>query len=360
MSRAARLFSRRKKDRFCVTNVSWADYKPVNMEKINWGIIGCGDVTELKSGPAFNKVPNSVLKAVMRRDEVKVRDYAHRHKVDKWYTDASKLINDPDVNAIYIATPPSSHLEYALAAIRAGKPVYVEKPMTLNAGEAKKMLTAAERSGVKLTVAHYRRAQPLYLKLKELINKNTIGQLRYVNLELNKARLTPTQLKQTGNAWRVNGSIAGGGLFNDLAPHQLDILYVLLGNAKKINSITANQSGLYETPDLVNASMLFENNVVFNGTWCFSAAETREKDRCTIVGDKGSISFSFFRHEPLVLDKKGQERIFEFEPLLHVQQPMIRNVVKYFQGTGENPCSASDGHVIMQWIDQINRKSAYV
>src|SRR6187551_1308715 len=106
------------------------------MEKINWGIIGCGDVSEVKSGPAFNKVNNSSLVAVMRRDGAKAKDYAHRHQVPKWYDDASLLINDPDVNAIYIATPPSSHEEYTIAAIDAGKPVYVEKPMTMNYNRA--------------------------------------------------------------------------------------------------------------------------------------------------------------------------------------------------------------------------------
>ncbi|MCX6333190.1 MAG: Gfo/Idh/MocA family oxidoreductase, partial [Bacteroidia bacterium] len=81
---------------------------------INWGIIGCGNVTEVKSGPAFNKVNNSRLIAVMRRDAVLAEDYASRHNVPKFYTDASKLINDPEINAVYIATPPSSHAEYAL------------------------------------------------------------------------------------------------------------------------------------------------------------------------------------------------------------------------------------------------------
>src|SRR6266481_1427478 len=106
------------------------------MKKINWGIIGSGDVTEIKSGPAFNKVKNSALVAVMRRNEEKVKDYALRHNVPKWYTDAGSLINDTDVNAIYIATPPSSHEEYTMAALEAGKPVYVEKPMALNAASA--------------------------------------------------------------------------------------------------------------------------------------------------------------------------------------------------------------------------------
>ncbi len=112
------------------------------MKKINWGIIGCGDVTEVKSGPAFNKVKNSALVAVMRRDAAKAEDYAKRHNVPKWYTDANSLINDPDINAIYVATPPSSHEAYSIAALQAGKPVYVEKPMSMNAAEAENMMKA--------------------------------------------------------------------------------------------------------------------------------------------------------------------------------------------------------------------------
>ena len=134
------------------------------MKKINWGIIGCGDVTEIKSGPAFNKVNNSSLVAVMRRDTEKAKDYARRHNIPRWYDDANRLINDPGVNAVYIATPPSSHEEYALAAIHAGKPVYLEKPMALNYQSAVIIANTAAGKNIKLVVAHYRRAQPLFKK----------------------------------------------------------------------------------------------------------------------------------------------------------------------------------------------------
>ncbi|HET7898336.1 MAG TPA: Gfo/Idh/MocA family oxidoreductase, partial [Flavisolibacter sp.] len=128
-------------------------------QKIRWGIIGCGDVTEVKSGPAFSKVPNSELVAVMRRDAAKAEDYARRHKVGKWYSDATALINDPDVNAIYVATPPLQHEDYTIQALKAGKPVYVEKPMAIDAAAAKRMVQAANETGTKLSVAHYRRQQ---------------------------------------------------------------------------------------------------------------------------------------------------------------------------------------------------------
>ena len=156
------------------------------MKKINWGIIGCGDVTEVKSGPAFNKVKNSSLIAVMRRNADKAKDYAERHQVSKWYSDAEKLMNDPDINAVYIATPPSSHELYTLAALKAGKFVYVEKPMTVNVTSAKKMLQAVQDSDGKLVVAHYRREQPFYKKIKELIDDKRIGDIKFAHLHFYK------------------------------------------------------------------------------------------------------------------------------------------------------------------------------
>src|SRR6185369_11841124 len=150
------------------------------MGKIKWGIIGCGDVTEVKSGPAFNKVKNSELFAVMRRDAEKAKDYAQRHNVPKWYSDANQLIHDPEINAIYIATPPSSHEEYTMMAFNAGKPVYVEKPMSVDAASASRMVKVAKEKNLKLVIAHYRNAQPLFNRIKQLLNEKVIGNIRFV------------------------------------------------------------------------------------------------------------------------------------------------------------------------------------
>src|SRR3954454_8380540 len=143
--------------------------------QIGWGIIGCGDVTEVKSGPAFNQIENSRLVAVMRRDGEKARDYAARHGVPFWSGDADEVIHHPEVNAVYVATPPGSHLEYALKVCAAGKPAYVEKPMARNASECAAMVEAFEHAGLPLFVAYYRRALPRFLKVKELIESGRIG-----------------------------------------------------------------------------------------------------------------------------------------------------------------------------------------
>lgn len=320
---------------------------------INWGIIGCGDVTEVKSGPAFNKVPDSKLVAVMRRNADKAADYAKRHKVPKWYADAEKLIHDPEVNAIYIATPPSSHEAYALAAIRAGKPVYVEKPMALNYEAAQNMATAAAKAQIKLTVAHYRRQWPIFLQLKKLLEENVIGTIRLVRLELYKEAPSAIELEDEKKAWRVNPAISGGGLFHDLAPHQLDILYYLFGNAAVIKGIAHNQGRLYAADDIVAGSVVFESGVVFTGSWSFAAGTNR--DSCEIIGSKGTIQFSFFNQQPILVQYNGETSTFNFDHLLHVQQPMIEKTVRYFLGDDFNPCSGEEGAEIMRWIDAITK-----
>ncbi|HMI77859.1 MAG TPA: Gfo/Idh/MocA family oxidoreductase [Ferruginibacter sp.] len=320
------------------------------MEKINWGIIGCGDVTEIKSGPAFNKVPNSALVAVMRRNGEKAKDYAQRHNVPRWYNDASQLINDPEVNAVYIATPPSSHEEYAIAALNAGKPVYVEKPMAFNYAAAKRMAIAAAAKNVKLVVAHYRREWPLFKKIKELLNDKAIGDIRLARLEFYRPALTKEELAVEKNAWRVDPAVSGGGLFHDLAPHQLDIMYWLFGDAEKIDGISSNKAGNYTADDMVSGSISFKNGIVFNGDWCFCANESI--DHCEITGSKGKISFSFFGSSDIELVSDGRSFMINLEPLQHVQQPMIEKIVQYFLNKTSNPCTGEEGAEVMRWMEE--------
>jgi predicted dehydrogenase len=319
------------------------------MNEIKWGIIGCGDVTEVKSGPAFNKVPNSSLVAVMRRDAVKAADYARRHGVPKWYSDATELINDPEVNAIYIATPPLQHEAYTIEARATGKPVYVEKPMALNAAAAQRMVNAANNYGVKLSVAHYRREQPLFLKVKSLIDKQVIGDIRFVDLRMLQPQKSKVIAKTAYN-WRMDPNIGGGGLFHDLAPHQLDLMLYFFGEINSFSGIALNQSKQQPVDDLVTGRILFENGVVFNGTWCFTVAEGQQMDVCDIYGSKGKISFPMFGHQ-VKLTRNGVEEQFDFLPLAHVEQPMIEKVVAYFLNKSKNPCSGEEALKTMELLD---------
>lgn len=326
------------------------------MDSIRWGMIGCGDVTEVKSGPAFNKVNDSSLVAVMRRDAEKAKDYAVRHHVPKWYNDANELINDAEVNAIYIATPPAFHEEYAIAAINKGKPVYIEKPMAVNYASANMIVKLAEEKNVKVAVAHYRRGQPLFNKVKQLLAERMIGDIRFAKLEFYKKSLDKEALQIPKVAWRVNPEIAGGGLFHDIAPHQIDLMYWFFGEVEKAFGYATNQGGLYEADDIVAGNILFKSGVIFNGLWCFNVAEENVKDLCEIHGSEGMMRFPIFEHKKIEVIKNGKTEEILFEPLQHVQQPLIQKVVNYFLGKGENPTPAKEGALVMHLLDEFTSK----
>lgn len=325
---------------------------------IKWGMIGCGDVTEVKSGPAFNKVADSSLVAVMSRNAEKTEDYAKRHQIPKWYSNTQELIDDPEINAIYIATPPLSHEELTIAALKAGKSVYVEKPMAVNAVAGEKMVEAASLYGAKLTVAHYRREQPVFKKIKALLEEQTIGTVKFIKLDYLQPSLTAKELADPKIQWRLDPAIAGGGLFHDIAPHQLDLMLYFFGPIEKAFGVSGNQGALYQADDLVTGVLKFKNNVFFNGTWCFDMPLTTQKDLCTITGSKGTISFAVFGPGKIELTVDGKTEVFNFQALQHVQQPMIEATVRYFLNKSANPCFAEEGLTVMEIIDRFSNHSA--
>jgi len=308
---------------------------------INWGIIGVGDVCEKKSGPAFSKIDHSHLVAVMRRNGEKAKDYAFRHNVPKYYDNVDKLLEDRDINAIYIATPPAFHEKYTIAALKAGKPVYVEKPVALKVDSCKRMIEASARYDLPVTVAHYRRGLPLFHKIKELLEDGSIGKVLFVRI--NTFQTPENDLVANGSEnWRVVPEISGGGIFYDLAPHQLDLMYWYFGIPEKIRGNSANQGKNYDAPDYTTLEVVFKHNVFLNGIWSFAVHESADTEQCEIIGDQGKLSFSFFRSPLLKMYTDKGMKEFEFPIPEHIQQPMIEKVVKYFRGEGENPCSLED------------------
>ncbi|MEO7801066.1 MAG: Gfo/Idh/MocA family oxidoreductase [Ginsengibacter sp.] len=325
------------------------------MSEIRWGIIGCGGVTEVKSGPAFNKVPDSSLLAVMRRDAAKAEDYARRHDVPHWYNDADQIINNPKINAVYVATPPSSHEDYVIKIIDSGKHVYVEKPMALDYASAKRMADYAAKKNVKLCVAHYRRQQPVLLKIKEMLASGVIGQPLTAELKYYRKPLSPEELARPGVAWRVDYTISGGGLFHDLAPHQLDLAYYFFGDVVSAEGLSFNQGNLYPADDIVNGNIRFKNGVLFNGTWSFNSAAMHETDLFEILGSKGKLSFAVFGDPVITLENEEGTNLHRFEKPEHVQQYLIKAIVQYYLGKAENPCSGADGAEVMRLIDAFTK-----
>jgi predicted dehydrogenase len=319
------------------------------MNDIHWGIIGCGNVTERKSGQAYNKAHNSKLVAVMRRDAAKAADYAARHHVDRWYSDANDLLNDAEVNAVSVATPPAFHLEYAIAALKKGLNVYVEKPVTRTAAEAQAMADAVKQYDGKLTVAHYRRALPMFLYIKKLLADNTIGDVRMVQIRMWKS-VKPDLIADSETNWRVQPELSGGGYFHDLAPHQLDLMLYYFGEPEKYHGYSLNQSGVNAADDHVCGEIVFKNKVVVNGSWSFNVAESESIDSCEIIGTKGRISFPFFGTS-VSWKNDVEEDTVNFTHPEHIQQPMIEKIVAYFRGEGPNPCAIEEAVTLMKILD---------
>lgn len=318
---------------------------------INWGIIGCGNVTEVKSGPAFNKVDGSRLVAVMRRDAFLAEDYARRHKVPKFYSRASDLINDREIDAVYIATPPESHAEYAIEVINAGKPVYIEKPMAVTHAECQKINKAAEKHHVPVFVAYYRRALPGFLFVKDLIEKGTIGNVLFLIIQLFKF---PSADEKAGKpSWRVDPLMSGGGHFFDLACHQLDYLDMVFGPVKKVRSVATNHAGLYTAEDFVSAEFLFENNIVCTGTWSFSVSPESSRDTIEIIGNKGSIKFTTFSFEPIIVTNAEGRHEYVNERPEHVQLNLINKIVKSLHGNGESPSTGTSAARTSKIMDEV-------
>ncbi|MCF0192057.1 MAG: Gfo/Idh/MocA family oxidoreductase [Prevotella sp.] len=297
------------------------------MRKLKWGFIGCGEVTETKSGPAFSMIPNSEVIAVMSRTAEKAKDYARRNNIPHWYTDAQELIDDVDVNAIYIATPPSSHATFAVMAMQAGKPCYIEKPLAANYDECVRINRVSERTGVPCFVAYYRRELPYFQHVKELIDKGAVGNVLNVQIRFACPPHEVDYNETSKLPWRLQPDIAGGGYFYDLAAHQFDFLQQLFGVITEAKGMHANRCGIYQNvEDSVSACFSFENGLPGSGSWCFVSHPSAKEDRIYIIGDKGTLKFSTFTYEPILLLTSEGEKEIVIDPPAVVQLPLITKV----------------------------------
>ena len=321
---------------------------------VRWGIIGCGNVTEVKSGPGFQKAPHSRLVAVMRRDADKARDYAQRHGVPHWYDDAAVLVADPEVDAVYVATPPSTHKLYALMAIAAGKPVYVEKPMAMDAGECTAIIDAARAANVPVFVAYYRRMLPRFHKVRELLfAERAIGAPRALHMVYAKPHHPRYDDPQSPH-WHVRPEVSGGGLFMDLGCHTLDILDWLFGPITEVCGHASNQRGAYPAEDSVAVSFAFGNGMLGTGLWNFDSLQ--RQDCIEVIGDTGRLSFATFGDGPIRLENVAGVQTFHVENPQHIQQPLIETIVAELTGKpGACPSTAESAARTSRVMDEVLR-----
>ncbi|MCL1948260.1 MAG: Gfo/Idh/MocA family oxidoreductase [Turicibacter sp.] len=299
------------------------------MKTIQWGMVGTGNVTEVKSGPGFYKSENSALNGVTNRTKEKAISWAKRHGVGHVYNDMDEMIADGKVDAIYIATPPASHKEYALKCAAAKIPCYIEKPVALNLTDHMEMLNAFKKSDTLVFAAYYRRAQPRFLKVQQLLNEGLIGDIRFVQMNLYR----PVKEDEKINSWRVDPELSGGGLFMDVGVHMIDIVIHLLGNIKEVQTFRRNQTGHYAPEDNIAISLLFENGILGTGNFCFTTKVS--KDEIEIIGEKGNLRFACFGTSPIILETSETVQEFDVPKPEHVHQPLIQSIVNELNGMGK-------------------------
>jgi predicted dehydrogenase len=300
---------------------------------IRWGILGCGDVCEVKSGPGFQLASGSQLVAVMRRDRNLAEDFARRHGVPAAYDQADRLIADPNVDAVYIAAPPGAHLALALEVAAAKKPAYVEKPMARTHAECLRMVEAFEAAQVPLFVAYYRRALDRFVKAKELLDSGRLGSI--VSVDVRYASDGQSRYAGRELPWRMQAEHAGGGLFFDLASHTLDVLDFLFGPLQGVSGEATNVAAAGNVEDSVSLRFSTLSGARGAGSWNFSSATP--EDRIEIVGDAARLRLSTFGDAPLELSEAHGVTEFSLPNPRHIQQPLIQTIVDNLHGNGRCP-----------------------
>lgn len=318
------------------------------MTVIRWGMIGCGDVTERKSAPAYQQVDGFALQGVFSRTRAKAEDYAARHGVPHIFDSAAALIHASDIDAVYIATPPDSHEAYALEVARAGKPCCIEKPMAPDHPASVRIRDAFADRGLPLFIAYYRRSLPRFQQVKAWLDDGAIGAVRHVHWTLTK----PASAADLSDAnWRVDAAVAPGGYFDDLASHGLDLFCWLFGEVEDVAGFAVNQQGRYSAADAVTGCWLHKGGITGSGSWNFGAAE--RQDRVEITGNTGRIIFSIFDDEPFRL-VRGDENVDT--SVAHpptIQYCHVEAMRDHLAGRGDHPSTGESGAHTAWVMDRI-------
>lgn len=325
------------------------------MDLVKWGFIGCGDMTEKKSGPVFSLVENSEVTAVMNDNRKLAEEYSVRHNIKRYYDDALQLISDADVNAVYIATPPSTHATYAIMAMKEGKPVYIEKPMAASYEDCCRINRVSEETGVPCFVAYYRRYLPYFRKVKELVESNAIGRILDARIEFSQPA-SELDCSTKDRPWRIDCKDAEEGYFFDIVPHQIDIIQDICGCILDAYGCLSNIRHTHDAEDMISCCFSFENGAVGTGSWSFGVDDSTKEDKIEILGDNGRIRFSAFTYSPITVTGREGTKEYIVENPQYVQYPLIENVIRHLQGKDVCECNGVNATLTSWVIDKIRGK----
>jgi len=252
---------------------------------LNWGIIGAGKIAERQMVTAIAQASGQRLVAVMKRDLAQARGFAALHSVDNAYDASTALLADPDVQAVYIATPPHLHAAQTIEAAQAGKHILCEKPLALNSSEAQEMIDACRANGVQLTVCHYQRYNSRHQRIKELLAAGAIGQVTAVRLNFSD------YFPPTPGFWHHNPAISGGGALMDLGVHAIDLLRFLCGEVTEVMAMVDTLAADSPVEDTATLLLRLCNGAqaVITSHWSTAIFEPEQANSLEICGTLGTL-----------------------------------------------------------------------
>ena len=322
---------------------------------LHWGVVGCGDVVEHKSGPSIIAAERSRLVMAMRRDRAAARDFARRHAVAEWTDDASTVIGSGNVDVVYVATPPAFHLTYVRAAAAAGKHVLVEKPMALNAAEARLMVDACASAGVQLFVAYYRRFQPHVLRMRELLAAGTIGRPVQGWVDIAVAGFA-RRIAAGTRTWRDDAAIAGGGGLVDMGSHRIDLLVWLLGPVASATGVAACFQADLAVEQTAIATMRMRSGALCCVVGDFHSG--RNADRFVIHGECGTLTADPLDGYAVIVDTGSAAEEFRYPPFCAPHLGLVRHIEAVLLDGAENQVAGVDGAVTEMVLDRAVRGAA--
>jgi predicted dehydrogenase len=324
-----------------------------------WGFVGAGNVTEAKASPtgAFTQDRSRVV-AVTRADPARAEAYAQEHGIARAYATVDELCADPEVNAVFVCTPHHLHQEHALAAIRAGKHVLCEKPLTIATADGAEIVAAANRAGVVLAVAYYRRFYPVLERLREVVASGRLGTLTSAHLVCRSYSIPPRPPvgADRPSSWRTRRDLAGGGALTDVGSHRLDILFWLLGDARSVSANVEQVETWLDTEDQANVAIQFANRVSgsLDQSWCSRSP----RDSIAIYGTNGIATVPDLEGTRLELHIGTTTETIEAAPRsAATHRPLVADFVRALNGDRGVRCSGADALRTTQIIELAYRAS---
>ncbi|MGB6726463.1 MAG: Gfo/Idh/MocA family oxidoreductase [Terracidiphilus sp.] len=285
------------------------------MKKLNWVLVGIGDIARRRVIPAIQTELRSAMYGFVTRDAAKAAAYPGARA----FGSVEEAVADLEVDALYIALPVAMHAGAAIAALRAGKHVLCEKPMAMHYSQAERMVAEGVASGRVFGVSYYRRLYPKLLRAKQLIAEGAIGQP--VLAEGN----CHGWLESDERAWLRDPALAGGGPLFDIASHRIDAMNFLFGRAESATGMMSNAMHKLAVEDSATVLMRFAGGVhgVVDVRWNSHIA----RDQFRVIGTEGEIGLDPLNGPELRLTTQMGTVVEMLPRHKNLHYPLIENFV---------------------------------